>query len=100
MMTCVHATYVLVTFVHISNISAVIDPILTKLFGPNILGASIFVNKFFFGTRFFCTKSFFEPNFFNELNLLEQWGPYFLKTFFLTKFLLTQIFLDHFFLPE
>ena len=39
MMTFVQAAYVPATFVHISDISAVIDPILTKLFGPNILGA-------------------------------------------------------------
>ena len=31
MVTFVQATFVLATFVHISNISAVADPILTKL---------------------------------------------------------------------
>ena len=44
MVTFVKATYVLATFVHIRNISAVTDPILTKLFGPNFWGP-------FFGPR-------------------------------------------------
>ena len=44
-MTFVQATYFLATFVHISIISAVTEPILTKLFGPNLLGALILVDK-------------------------------------------------------
>ena len=48
--------YVLVTFVHISNISTLIDPMLTKLFGPNILRALIFVINFLLGTKFFWPK--------------------------------------------
>ena len=38
MVAFVQATYVLVTVVYITNISAVIDPILTKLFGPDFWG--------------------------------------------------------------
>ena len=57
MMTFVQATYVLATLVHISNISAVIDHIFTKLFGPNILGALIFVKQIFL-TKFFWPKYF------------------------------------------
>ena len=37
------APYVLATFVHISNNSAVSDPILTKLFAPNFLWTLICV---------------------------------------------------------
>ena len=40
--TFVQATYALVTFVHISNISAVTVLILTKLFGPIFFGVIIF----------------------------------------------------------
>ena len=49
MMTFVQATYVLATFVHISNVSSVNvnDQILTKLSGPNFLGALIFLDKYF-----------------------------------------------------
>ena len=45
MVTFVQATYALVTFVHISNISAVTGPILIKLFGPNFFGVIIFVDQ-------------------------------------------------------
>ena len=45
MVTFVLATYALATFFHISNISAVIGPILTKLFGPNFFGIIIFVEQ-------------------------------------------------------
>ena len=55
--------YVLATFVHISNISAVIDPFLTKLFVHNIFGAYIFVNKFFFN-KILWPQIFFDSNFF------------------------------------
>ena len=37
--TFVQATFVLVTFVHIRNILAVTDPILTKRLGPDFLQA-------------------------------------------------------------
>ena len=37
MMTFVQATYVLATFIQISNFSAVFDPILTKLLRPNVI---------------------------------------------------------------
>ena len=42
-MTFVQATYVPETFVLFRNILVVTDPILTKLFGPNILQALVFV---------------------------------------------------------
>ena len=48
MVTYVWAPYVLATFVHISIILAVTDPILIELFGPNFLGAFIIVDHFFF----------------------------------------------------
>ena len=60
-MTFVKATYVLAKFVHISNISAVTDPILNKLFGPNFLGVIIFVlGPNFFGPKFFQTQNLFQ----------------------------------------
>ena len=45
MVTFVQATCAVVTFVHISNISAVTGPILIKLFGPNFFGVKIFVDQ-------------------------------------------------------
>ena len=56
--TFVQATYALVTFVHISNISAVIGPILIKLFGPNFFGVIIFVDQNVLGQNFFKTQYF------------------------------------------
>ena len=86
-MTFVNATYVLATLVHISNGSAVIDPILTKHYGPNILGALIVVNNHFFKQIFFSpknvwTKGFFVPKLLSNLIFLEQFGPCFLQTQF------------------
>ena len=52
--TFVHATFFLATFVHIRNTSAVTDPMLTKLFWSNYLGAP----------TFFLDLNLFEPNFF------------------------------------
>ena len=49
MVTFVLATYAMVAFVYISNISAVTGPILTKLFGPNLQGVIIFVEQKVFG---------------------------------------------------
>ena len=44
--TFVQATYVLATFVHISNISAVTHPIFTKLFDPIFGGKNVFDQNF------------------------------------------------------
>ena len=74
MMTFVQATYVLATFVHIINIAAVIDPMLTKLFGPNILGALIFVTNFFLN-KMPLAQIVFGPSLFYHLNFLEPWRP-------------------------
>ena len=41
------AAFVLATFVHIKNISAITDPILTKLFAPTFLGALNFLDQKF-----------------------------------------------------
>ena len=43
--TYVKATYVMTTFVHIRNILAVKDPILTKLLGRKFFGGFIFVDQ-------------------------------------------------------
>ena len=53
MMTFAQAIFALGTFVHICNISAVIDPILTKLFGPNILVNNLFLEPNSFGPNIF-----------------------------------------------
>ena len=73
--TFVQETYVLVTFVNISNISVVTDLILTKHFGPNFVGALtlfgltsfdqiIFRPNFFVTLVFFLARFFFCQNFF------------------------------------
>ena len=77
---CPGNIYVMVTFVNISNISAVTDLIFTKLLGPNFLGALIFLGqnlfllKYSFGRNIFfsqiflptifCTQNFLDQNFF------------------------------------
>ena len=55
MVTFVQATYALVTFVQITNISAVTGLILTKPFGPNFFGVIIFLDQNVFGQNFFKT---------------------------------------------
>ena len=71
--------YVLVTFVHIRNISAVTGPILTKLFGPiivvdqNVLGQNFYRSKFFSHPKFFKTQKFFQSqNFFGPKSFSTQ----------------------------
>ena len=56
--TYVKATYVMTTFVHIRNILAVKDPILTKLLGRKFFGGFIFVDQWFF------YQTSFDPIFF------------------------------------
>ena len=75
METFVHATYVLATLVHISNISAVTDQILTKLLDP-IFGGPDFCRQYLFGPKYFFDQNFFPPWFF--------WTRFFLdlKSFF------------------
>ena len=52
-------------FVHISNISAVTDPILTTLFVPNFLGALTFLAKILFDSKKFLKRELFsDPQFF------------------------------------
>ena len=82
MVTFVLATYALVTFVHISNISAVTGPILTKLFGPNFFGVIIFVDQNVLGQNFFKTQNFIRAQSFQTRNFI---GP---KENFELKFLL------------
>ena len=57
---------VMVTFVHISNISAVTGPILTKLFWPNFFGVIIFVDQNVHGQNFFGPKCFLNITFFSR----------------------------------
>ena len=56
MVTFAQATLVPATFVHIKNISAITDPIMTKFFGPNFFGA----------------LNFFEPK---NLVVQKNYGP-------------------------
>ena len=56
--TFVQATYFLPTFVHIYNISAVTEPILTKSFDP------IFRGQYFLWTKMFLNQTSLNSNFF------------------------------------
>ena len=63
--TFVKATFVLVTFVHIGNILAVTDPILTKRLGQDFLQAltiliEIFLPKFWLTQIFWNLKNFLD----------------------------------------
>ena len=113
--TFVHTTFGLGTFVHISNISDVTDPIFTKLFGPNIFGGwnifrpkelrsqflllKIFWSQFLFWPNFFYPKLFltqFLPTFFFNPNFFDPkffGSTFFNQNFLIQKFFLTQIFL-------
>ena len=53
--TFVHATFVLETLVHIRNISAVTDQILTRFFSPNFLQTLIFLDPKICGPTIFRT---------------------------------------------
>ena len=64
MVTFVQETYALVTFVQISNMSAVSGPILTTLFGPNLCGVIIFVAQNALGQNFFQTQNLLGPKVF------------------------------------
>ena len=54
----VHTTFVMARYFHFRNISAVTDPILTKLLAANFLGDLIFVGQHFFGLNIFWLKCF------------------------------------------
>ena len=69
--TFVQATFVMLIFVHISNISAVTNPMFTKLFRPNfwrsriffyqnLVTSKLFWNQNVLGQHFFGAKIFFE----------------------------------------
>ena len=85
MATVVKATFVLATFVHTRNISAVTDPMLTKCLWPNFLQALIFLIEIFY-------QNFVWPNFFGTLKFF---GPKILWTqnFWTQNFVWTPIFL-------
>ena len=102
MVTFVQATYVQATFVYISNISAVTDPILTKLFWPKFLGSHFIGLSIFFKPKLFLDPKYFSKifsvqNFFGPKNICGAYifldpkffsDPKFFfqtKTFFLTK---------------
>ena len=77
--TFIQATYVLVTFVHISNISPVTDPNLTKRFGPQYqqyLSCYLLHFDQTFWTQFFCSFNFFGASVFFGPNFF--WPKYFL----------------------
>ena len=99
-----------VTFVHISNISAITDQILTKIFGVNF-GSLIFVLHIFFGLKFFwdlyfCSNNywtnFFGPKFFLDLKFLGGkkffWSQHFLGS--KIPFGHKHVFTQQIFLPE
>ena len=81
-LTFVKETFVLVTFVHIRNISAVTDPILTKLCEPTFLYLEIIWTQNFVGPHFFDPKFYrpkiFGPNFFTFIFLAPDfWTQFF-----------------------
>ena len=94
-MTFLQATYDLMTFVHISNISANTDRILFKFFETKfskiLLGTEqIFRPKVFFIQHFFGIKHFFGPNIFWTPNSFRPnfcFNPTFIEdqTFFLSQ---------------
>ena len=95
-MTFVQATYVLVAFVYISNISATTALILTNIFGPNLLGGLFYVHHIFldqtsfdqdiFWTHKYLNLTCFKPIFFPHLLflVLKSFGLKFLDTIFWT----------------
>ena len=114
MVSIVQATYSLATFVHISNVSAVTSPTLTKLFGPIFWGVIIFVGQnvlqpnsyrpefishpkfldqqFYWTQKIFQTNIFSDPKFFQAQNFSPD------QNFFLTQNLISKTFfrLTHF----
>ena len=72
--------YVPATFVHVTIISAVTDPILTKILGPNFFGFLIFVDQ-----HLFWKKTSFDPNIFRPNNFVPN-----IFTFLTQKNLLDQ----------
>ena len=90
MVTFVQATYALVTFVQISNISAVTGPILKKLFNPIFLGHN------FCGPKCSWTKLFQGPKIFSpEISLVPK--KFLDQNFSDPNFFRTQIFFLHIF---
>ena len=77
MVTFVQATYVLATFVHITKISAVTDPIFTNIFWLNFCGEIFFevfwnffwIHNFVSNQKVFRTQKFFGPIFFYRPNI-------------------------------
>ena len=79
--TFVQATYVMATFVHISNISAVTGPIFTKLFGSKFLEFIIFVGQNVLG------PNIFRPKFFSDTNFFPTQNPFRDQRFWTSKFI-------------
>ena len=103
LVTSIHATYVPVVSIHISIISIVTDPILTKLSGLNFLGVLIFVDLLFFNKTSFDLNTFFTIYFISwPKNFLDQifvapkffWSKICTQNLFGPKFSSPRIFLD------
>ena len=86
--TFVKETFVLVTFVHIRKISAVTDPILTKLCEPKFFAPGNYLDPKFCWTSFFWTHNFLDPKY-RDLFFLT-W--FFWLLIFEPKFLRNKIF--------
>ena len=103
MVKFVQATFNLATFVIISNISAVTEPILNQTFSTQIFLDLIFSEPKFFKARIvLCQKNFgsnfFEPNIFSTKHFLDLrfvWIQ--IKTFFDKKSISTKFFCQIFF---
>ena len=60
-LTFIYEIYVPATFVHISIISGVNDPIWKKILGPNLFLVLIFMDQHFFEKKMLSTQIFFGP---------------------------------------
>ena len=78
---------VLGTFVHDRNISAITDPILTKLFGPNLFGDLNFLDQHFAWPKFLDRKIFLDPKLRikTEILMAQHWCLFFRANIFFPK---------------
>ena len=77
-----------------SNTSAVTDPILIKVLGPNFLGALIFVDQHFYRAKLLLTRIFLDQNFFVPNLIFFLTKIFWPKHFLYTKFFGPKMFLD------
>ena len=94
---CPGNIYVLVTFVHISNISGVTDQFWRNFLDPISWSLNFCGPEFFWNQKFFQTLNFFGAKFFWPVILLDP-NFFWTKDFFRSKTFSVQIFFDQQFL--